>query len=131
MALEKTELHKRIESGKPVLVAEMSPPRGGDPAPVRAAARQFAGKVHALGVSDNRDGVGMSATAPAALILAEGVEPILHMTTRDRNRIALVSDCLGAQAMGVRNLLCTSGTHQTLGPCRKAKNVFDIDSIQL
>jgi methylenetetrahydrofolate reductase (NADPH) len=131
MVLEKTELHKRIESGKPLLVAEMSPPRGGDPAPVRAAARRFAGKVHALGVSDNRDGVCMSAMAAAALILAEGVEPILHMTTRDRNRIALVSDCLGAQAMGVRNILCTTGTHQTLGRCRSARNVFDVDSIQL
>jgi methylenetetrahydrofolate reductase (NADPH) len=59
------------------------------------------------------------------------MEPILHVTTRDRNRIALVSDCLGAQAMGVRNLLCTSGTHQTLGCCRNARNVFDVDSIQL
>jgi methylenetetrahydrofolate reductase (NADPH) len=131
MALEKTELHKRIESGKPILIAEMSPPRGGDPAPVRDAARRFAGKVHALGVSDNRNGVCMSATAAATLILGEGVEPILHMTTRDRNRIALVSDCLGAQALGIRNLLCTTGTHQTLGRCRSARNVFDVDSIQL
>ena len=131
MAIEKTDLHKRIESGKPVLVAELSPPKGVDPAPVRAAARSLAGKVHALGVSDNRDGVHMSAIAAASLILSEGVEPIVHVTTRDRNRIALVSDCLGAQAMGIRNLLCTTGTHQTLGPCRKARNVFDIDSIQL
>lgn len=131
MALEKTAFQKRIESGGQILVAELSPPKGGDPAPVRAAARRFAGKVHALGVSDNRDGVCMSATAAASLILAEGVEPILHMTTRDRNRIALVSDCLGAQAMGVRNLLCTTGSHQTLGSCRSARNVFDVDSIQL
>ena len=131
MALEKTELHKRIESGKQLLLAELSPPKGADPAPLRAAARGFAGKVHALGVSDNRDGVHMAALVAAALIIAEGVEPIVHMTTRDRNRIALVSDCLGAQAMGIRNLLCTTGTHQTLGPCRKARNVFDMDSIQL
>jgi methylenetetrahydrofolate reductase (NADPH) len=73
----------------------------------------------------------MSALAAASLILSEGVEPIMHVTTRDRNRIALVSDCLGAQALGIRNLLCTTGTHQTLGPCGKARNVFDIDSIQL
>lgn len=131
MAIEKTDLHKRIESGKSILIAEFSPPKGADPAPVRAAAKSFAWKVHALGVSDNRDGVHMSAIAAAALILAEGVEPILHVTTRDRNRIALVSDCLGAQALGIRNLLCTTGTHQTLGPCFKARNVFDIDSIQL
>lgn len=131
MALEKTDLHKRIESGKQLLIAELSPPKGADPAPVRAAARRLSGKVHAVGVSDNRDGVHMSAIAAVGLILAEGVEPIVHVTTRDRNRIALVSDCLGAQAMGIRNILCTTGTHQTLGPCRKAKNVFDIDSIQL
>lgn len=131
MAIEKTDLHKRIESGKPILIAELSPPKGADPAPVRVAAKSLAGRVHALGVSDNRDGVHMSAIAAASLILAEGVEPIMHVTTRDRNRIALVSDCLGAQAMGIRNLLCTTGTHQTLGPCRKARNVFDIDSIQL
>jgi methylenetetrahydrofolate reductase (NADPH) len=131
MAIEKTDLHKRIESGKQLLLAELSPPKGVDPAPLRAAAKRFSGKVHAVGVSDNRDGVYMSALAAASLILAEGVEPIVHVTTRDRNRIALVSDCLGAQAMGIRNLLCTTGTHQTLGPCRKAKNVFDVDSIQL
>lgn len=131
MALEKTDLHKRIESGKQILVAELSPPKGADPAPVRAAAKSFAGKVHALGVNDNRDGVHMSATAAASLILSEGVEPIMHVTTRDRNRIALVSDCLGAQALGIRNILCTTGTHQTLGPSRSARNVFDVDSIQL
>ncbi|MDD5286539.1 MAG: methylenetetrahydrofolate reductase, partial [Desulfuromonadaceae bacterium] len=112
-------------------IAELSPPKGADPAQVRTAAKSFVGKVHALGVSDNRDGVHMSAIAAASLILSEGVEPIIHMTTRDRNRISLVSDCLGAQALGIRNLLCTTGTHQTLGPCSKARNVFDIDSIQL
>lgn len=131
MALEQTGLYKRIEAGKPILVAEVSPPKSGDPAPMRAIAKRYAGKVHALGISDNRDGACMSALAASALVAAEGLEPILHICTRDRNRIALVSHSLGAQAMGVRNLLCTTGTHQTLGPCRSAKNVFDIDSIQL
>jgi methylenetetrahydrofolate reductase (NADPH) len=73
----------------------------------------------------------MSALAAASLVAAEGVEPILHLVTRDRNRIALASECLGAHALGVRNLLCTTGTHQTLGICHGARNVFDIDSIQL
>jgi len=73
----------------------------------------------------------MSALAAASLLIDERVEPILHMVTRDRNRIALISDYLGAQALGIRNVLCTTGTHQTLGPARAAKNVFDIDSIQL
>jgi methylenetetrahydrofolate reductase (NADPH) len=131
MAIEKTGLHTRIESGKPILLAEVSAPKGGDAASVRALAKRYAGKVHALGVSDNRDGVCMSALAAASLIASEGVEPVLHVTTRDRNRIALASECLGAQALGVRNLLCTTGTHQRLGACHSAKNVFDIDSTQL
>ncbi len=131
MLTEKSVLNKRIESGKPLLVAEISPPKSGDPELVRAVARRYVGKVHALGVSDNREGVYMSALAAASLLVQEGIEPILHMATRDRNRIALVSDYLGAQALGIRNVLCTTGTHQTLGPARAAKNVFDIDSIQL
>jgi len=131
MPTEKSFLKKQIESGKPLLVAEISPPKSGDPGLVRAAARRYIGKVHALGVSDNRDGVCMSALAAALLLAQESIEPILHVVTRDRNRIALVSDYLGAQALGIRNVLCTTGTHQTLGPARAAKNVFDIDSIQL
>jgi methylenetetrahydrofolate reductase (NADPH) len=73
----------------------------------------------------------MSAMAAASLAAQEGVEPILHVSTRDRNRAALVSDCLGAQALGVRNLLCTTGTHHTLGACRSARGVFDLDPLQL
>lgn len=128
---EKTGLQRRIESGKPILVAEMSPPRGGNPAQLRSAVKGYVGKVHALGISDNRDGVHMSAVAAASLAISEGLEPILHVTTRDRNRIALVSDYLGARALGIQNVLCTSGTHQTLGRCGHARNVFDLDSIQL
>jgi methylenetetrahydrofolate reductase (NADPH) len=126
-----TGLQQRIESGKRIILAEVSPPKGADPVAMRALAGRFAGKVHALGITDNRDGVCMSALAAASLAASEGVEPILHVATRDRNRIALVSDCLGAQALGIRNLLCTTGTHQTLGPARAARNVFDIDSIIL
>jgi methylenetetrahydrofolate reductase (NADPH) len=126
-----TSFQERIAAGKPLLVAQVSPPQGADPAPVRELARRFSGKVHALGISDNRDKVGMSALAAAALVADQSVEPILHVTTRDRNRIALVSEALGAQALGVRNLLCTSGSHQTLGRFRTAKNVYDVDCVQL
>src|SRR5271157_83922 len=128
MQQDKSNLQKRIESGKPIVMAEISPPASSDPAAVRSLVKGFGGKVHALGVSDNRDGVAMSAVAAAAIAVLENVEPILHMTTRDRNRTALVSDFLGARALGVRNMLCTSGTHQTLHPFRAAKNVFDIDA---
>jgi methylenetetrahydrofolate reductase (NADPH) len=131
MDIEPTGLQQRITAGKPLLLAEISPPQGGDPVVVRELARRCAGKFHAVGVSDNRDHVTMSALAVAALAVAEGVEPILHVVTRDRNRIALVSDALGAQALGIRNLLCTSGSHATLGSFRTAKGVFDIDPVQL
>lgn len=131
MAHDKTELQKRIESGKPLLLVELSPPASGDSAPLLAAAKHYAGKVHALGISDNRDGVRMSALAAARLVASEGFETILHLVTRDRNRIALLSECLGAQALGIRNILCTSGTHQTLGRSSGARNVYDLDAIQL
>lgn len=131
MTEPKTDLGQRIESGKPVLTAEIVPPRGGDAETVRARAKRYAGKVHALGVSDNRSDVCMAALAAASLVAAEGIEPILHVVTRDRNRIALASEGLGAQALGIRNILCTTGTHQTLGAFGKARNVFDIDSVQL
>ncbi len=131
MATEHSKLKQQIEAGKPLLLAEITPPYTGRPEAVVEIAKRFAGKVHALGVGDNRDRVGMSALAAASLIAAEGVETILHVVTRDRNRIALVSDYLGAQALGIRNVLCTSGTHQTLGSFHAAKNVFDIDVIQL
>jgi len=131
MNTQPTGLQERIASGKTILLAEIHPPQSGDPAPLRAAARRYAGKVHAVGVSDNRDRVAMSALAAASVLKAEGLEPILHVTTRDRNRIALVSEALGAQALGIRNLLCTSGNHQTLGSFRAARNVYDIDAVQL
>jgi len=131
MADKKTNLHELIDSSERILLAEMTPPEGSDAEAVRSRAKRYAGRVHALGISDNRDGVRMSALAAASMVAAEGVEPILHLTTRDRNRIALGSECLGAHALGVRNLLCTTGTHQTLGTCRGARNVFDVDSVQL
>ena len=117
---DKSDLQARIQSGKQLLIAELSPPKSGDPESVRRLAKMYAGKVHALGVSDNRDGAAMSALAAASLVVREGIEPILHVVTRDRNRIALISECLGAQALGIRNILCTTGTHQTLGPARAA-----------
>jgi methylenetetrahydrofolate reductase (NADPH) len=131
MQQDKTNLQKRIESGKPLVTAEIAPPRSSDSQAMRALAKRFAGRVHAVGVTDNKDSITMSAVAAASLVASENVEPILHMATRDRNRAALVSDFLGACALGVRNILCTSGTHQTLLPFHAAKNVFDIDATVL
>ena len=121
----------QIETGKMLVIAELLPPKDANPALVRERAAKLKGKVHAVGLSDNRDGVGMSAVAAATLAAQEGVDAILHMVTRDRNRIALESDFLGARALGISNILCTTGTHQTLGSFKAAKNVFDVDSVQL
>jgi methylenetetrahydrofolate reductase (NADPH) len=128
MTQEKSQLLKRLESGKQVVLAEITPPQAPDAAFIRAVAKAFAGKVHALGVCDNREAVQMSALAAASIMVFEGMEPVLHMATRDRNRTALISDSIGAQAMGIHNILCTSGTHQSLLPFHAAKNVYDVDA---
>ena len=112
-------------------MAELTPPCSGDPAELRAKAKLYAGKVDALGITDNQDGVRMAALAAAAVVAGEGVDPLLHIVTRDRNRTALVADYLGAQALGIHNVLCTSGTHHALGPNRASRAVFDLDSVQL
>ncbi|MBN1757813.1 MAG: methylenetetrahydrofolate reductase [Chitinispirillaceae bacterium] len=131
MPQEKKTLQQRIESGKRIIITEIAPPENGNAALVRETAGTFSGKVHAIGVSDNRERIGMSALVVSALVKEAGGEPILHMSTRDRNRAALSSDCLGAHALGIRNILCTSGTHQTLLPFPTVKNVFDIDATVL
>jgi methylenetetrahydrofolate reductase (NADPH) len=131
MLHETSKLQNRIESGKQIVLAEISPPKSADGEAVRALAKQFAPHVHALGISDNREGIRMSALAAASLVNSPEIEPVLHVTTRDRNRTALISDCLGAHALGIRNILCTSGTHQSLLSFRAAKNVFDIDATLL
>lgn len=131
MNVSKADLQQRIESGKPLLLAEFSVAAAADAQQVRQLGQRYAGRVDAVGLSDNRDRVGMASLAAATLIAGQGVETILHITTRDRNRVALVSEALGARALGVRNILCTSGTHQTLTRFRAAKNVYDVDVVQL
>lgn len=131
MTSKETQLQKQIRTGGDLLIAEVSPPKGADAEAVRQLAGLFSGRVHALGISDSRDGVQMSAVAAASIASDAGMEPLLHMVTRDRNRIALVSECIGANALGIHNILCTSGTHQTLAGAANAKNVHDIDPVHL
>jgi methylenetetrahydrofolate reductase (NADPH) len=91
----------------------------------------FNGKLGAVNAADNPFGVGMSSLAAALAMADAGVEPIYQVVTRDRNRIAIQSDLLGAASLGIRNVLCLSGYHQTLTGCPESANVYDIDSIQL
>jgi methylenetetrahydrofolate reductase (NADPH) len=88
-------------------------------------------KVQAVNVADNPYGIVMSSLAGSIALNKSDVEPIYQLVTRDRNRIALVSDLLGASSLGIKNVLCLSGYHQTLTGCPGSANVYDIDSIQL
>jgi methylenetetrahydrofolate reductase (NADPH) len=85
----------------------------------------------AVNISDNPHGVGLSSLAASVAMLKAGAEPIFQLVTRDRNRIALQSDLLGAASLGIRNVLCLSGYHQTLTGYPESANVFDLDSTQL
>ncbi len=127
-----SNLEKVLTAGNFSVTAECGPPRGADPEVVRKKAALVKGNVDACNVTDNQTSVvRMSSTAGCILIKEMGIEPLLQMVVRDRNRIALQSDVLGASALGVRNMLCLSGDHQKFGDDPQAKNVFDIDSMQL
>jgi methylenetetrahydrofolate reductase (NADPH) len=128
----KSKLQQILESGQFSVTAEIGPPMSADAELVVKKARALRGFIDAANVTDNQTAiVRMSSIAASCLILKEGVEPIVQMTCRDRNRIAIQSDLLGAYALGLENLLCLSGDHQSFGNHPQAKNVYDIDSIQL
>jgi methylenetetrahydrofolate reductase (NADPH) len=130
----KTEsrLKKVLSEGHFAVTAECGPPKGADPEAIKGKGRVVKGHVDSVNVTDNQTGVvRLCSLAACALLKEEGLDPVLQMVTRDRNRIALQSDALGASALGIRNILCLSGDHQSFGNQPHAKGVFDIDSIQL
>jgi methylenetetrahydrofolate reductase (NADPH) len=127
-----SRLHQLLSSGEFVVTAECGPPRGADPELIKKKAELLKSCVDAVNVTDNQTAiVRMSSIAASAHLLQNGLEPVMQMVTRDRNRIALQSDIMGAYSLGIRNILCLSGDHQTFGSQPDALNVFDIDSIQL
>ena len=127
----KTKFGEALTSGKLVLTAECLPPRTGGAEAVKKLSAMLSPSLDAVVVADNPDGIHGSALACAALLVREGREAVLSMVTRDRNRIALESDALGASALGIGAILCLSGNHQSLGVCPQAAGVNDIDSVQL
>jgi methylenetetrahydrofolate reductase (NADPH) len=130
----KTEsrLKKVLNGGHFAVTAECGPPKGADPEVIKSKGKVLKSFVDSVNVTDNQTGVvRLCSLAACALLKEEGLDPVLQMVTRDRNRIALQSDVLGASALGIRNILCLSGDHQSFGNQPQAKGVFDIDSIQL
>ncbi|MEW6751485.1 MAG: methylenetetrahydrofolate reductase [Candidatus Latescibacterota bacterium] len=127
-----SNLERVLRSGQFAVTAELGPPKSADVKAVVRKAGHLKGKVDAANITDNQTAiVRLSSIAAGALALQQGVEPVIQMTCRDRNRIAMQSDILGAHALGIRNLLCLTGDHQKFGNHPTAKNVFDLDSIQL
>ena len=124
-------LANKIDSREFMVTAEYLPRSGAGTQIVEDCARIFKNGPVAVNVADNHYGVAMSSLAASVILSRAGIEPVYQMVTRDRNRIALQSDLLGAASMGIKNVLCLSGYHQVLTGCPESANVFDIDSIQL
>lgn len=127
-----SRLERLLTAGEFVVCGELGPPQNADPDAIRKKCGYFAGVTDAVNITDNQSAiVRMSSISGAILMMQEGIEPVMQMTSRDRNRIAIQSDILGAVAHGVRNILCLSGDHMRLGNHPQAKPVYDMDSISL
>jgi methylenetetrahydrofolate reductase (NADPH) len=121
-----------LQAGHFAVAAELSPPRGVNLQAIARDAETMRGYADAVNVTDNQAATVHMASIPVAtLLLRHGIEPVVQMTARDRNRLAIQADLLGASAMGLRNLLCLSGDHGIWGDHPEAKNVYDIDSMHM
>jgi methylenetetrahydrofolate reductase (NADPH) len=127
-----SNLEKILEAGHFAVTSELGPPKSADVEIIKEKAKHLKGNVDAVNITDNQTAiVRMSSIGAGVLALREGLEPVIQVTCRDRNRIAIQSDVLGAYALGLKNVLCLTGDHQVFGNHGTAKNVFDMDSIQL
>ncbi len=127
-----SKLEKILAAGHHAVTSECGPPRGSDPEPIIKKAELIKDHVDAINITDNQTSVTRLCSLAACIRLKlMGLEPVLQMVTRDRNRIALQSDILGAASFDIDNILCLSGDHQSFGDCAQGQNVHDLDSMQL
>lgn len=126
-----SQLKSVLDKGEFAVTSECGPPKGADPEAVVKKGLLLKGKVDSVNVTDNQTAiVRMASMAACSILKQEGLDPVLQMVVRDRNRIALQSDILGASALGIRNVLCLSGDHQSFGNQPQSAGVFDLDSMQ-
>ncbi|MFA4044957.1 MAG: hypothetical protein HZRFUVUK_001765 [Candidatus Fervidibacterota bacterium] len=127
-----SKLSEKLERGEFAISSEVGPPKGTNIEPVLEEAERLKGRVDAFNVTDQQSSVmRLGSLVTCYLLKQRGLEPILQVTCRDRNRIALQSDLLSAAVLGIENVLCLTGDHTTLGDHPQAKPVFDLDSVQL
>jgi len=121
-----------LNSGKFVVTAEIGPPKGTDIKEMLHHMQVLRGKIDAANITDNQSAVmRICSLAVCKLAMENGLEPVLQMTCRDRNRIGLQSDLLGASVLGIKNVLCMTGDHVSAGDHKQAKPVYDVESVQL
>lgn len=125
------KLASAIKNKKFIITAEYLPRAETNVKKVENTVQAFDSRITAINVADNQEGVALSSLAASVIINQAGKESIYQIVTRDRNRIALQSDLMGAACLGISNVLCLSGYHQTLIGYPEAGNVYDIDSVQL
>jgi 5,10-methylenetetrahydrofolate reductase len=127
-----SRLERVLRAGHFAVTGELGPPQSADGDVIRKKARILKEVCDAVNITDNQTAiVRMSSIGAGAIVVQEGLEPIIQMTCRDRNRLAIQSDLMGAYALGMRNLLCLTGDHHSFGNHPTAKNVHDVDSLQL
>jgi methylenetetrahydrofolate reductase (NADPH) len=124
-------LSQAVKGSRFVVTADCRPPRGADASRLKSCAASLGSLVDAVYAPESEDGARMASLAACVHLAAAGAEPILALLTRDLNRIALQSTLIGAASLGVKNILCIAGRHQTLTTSKSAKGVFDLDAVQL
>jgi len=128
----KSKLQQTLEKKSKVITAELMPPRGGDPIRSLKIAQLLKDKVHAVNITDgSRAVMRMCSLAMSKLLLDNGIEPVMQISCRDRNKIALHSDILGANALGIKNILCITGDSVKAGDQKDAKAVHQFESVRL